>query len=166
MTRKHDWNAAPGNRGSGQKRAKPPKWAASLLQHAERLELRNLVGGVAGVAQHGLRMLADGGRADRCDLGLAVDVEGARYREAGAVGERHQGADLVRLRVVAGLVYRAHRTEGDAGLLEDRAPFRQVALGEDLVEDRSQRLVVRESRRLRVEARVLRQMLQVDRLEE
>src|SRR5688500_1665170 len=64
------------------------------LQHAERLQLCNLLDRVAGVAQHRLRMLADGGRADRGDLGYAVDVEGARHGQVGAIGERHESTDL------------------------------------------------------------------------
>ena len=91
-----------------------------LLQNAERLESRDLVGGIAGVAQHRLRMLTDRGRAARGDLGGAVEVEGARDGEAGAIGERHQRADLARLSIVRGFVDREHGAEGHAGRFEGR----------------------------------------------
>src|SRR5262249_26013883 len=99
-------------------------------------------------------MLADGGRADRGDLGRAVEMEGARHGEPGPVGEGNQGADLARLRVVRRLVDRVHSAERHAGLLENGPPFREVAAEEDLVEDLGQYLGVGASMRGRGKARI------------
>jgi len=111
-------------------------------------------------------MLTNDRRADRGDLGRAIEVEGARHSEACTVGEGNQGADLARLRIVCRFVDREHRAEGHAGRFEERLPFRLVALGEDPVENFGQHLMVGAPRRLGGEAFVLGQVLGVDRLEE
>ena len=68
---------------------------ACLLNYSARplgAQPRDLIGGIAGVAQHPRRAGRRRARARR-DLGRAVEVERARHGECRAVGERHQRAD-------------------------------------------------------------------------
>src|SRR6185436_4506675 len=139
--------------------------ARLLSEESQSLESRDLLDGVTRLAQHLVGMLADGRRADRSDLVRIGDVERARYGEALAVGEGHQRADLARLGIVGSLVDRSYLTERDAGLFEDRPPFRQVALGEDFVEDPGQGDGILPAGVDRGEARVLQEMAGADCLE-
>ncbi len=106
--------------------------------HAKAAQPRDIVGGVAGLAQHRFVVLADRRRAPRRHLVLAVDMERRHDRQALAVAERHQRAGMAHLRVVQRLVHRRDDAEGDADAVQDRAPFGQIAPGENLIQDQHQ----------------------------
>ena len=101
--------------------------------------------------------------------GSAAEIERRRKRRlrgavAGHRGHLHERAVRPRLRVVHDVLVRVDRRPPHVVLREDRRPFVARAAGEDLVEDRDQRLGVAAAIAARLEALVGEQFLCTERL--